>query len=54
VGIVKTLAVLLAALGLAAVESGRRTPTNDEDDFALFVGSAHPLPARLPISRRRL
>jgi hypothetical protein len=52
VGIVKMLAALFAALGLAAVESGR-TPTNDEDDLALFVGSAHPLPVKLPISRRR-
>jgi hypothetical protein len=47
------LAVLFAALGMAAVESVRRAPTNDEDDLALFVGSAHPISANRPISPRR-
>jgi hypothetical protein len=42
------LAVLIAALGMAAVESARPTRVKDEDDDALFVGSAH----ALPISRR--
>jgi hypothetical protein len=37
------LVVLIAALGMAAVESVRPTPAKDEDDVALFVGSAHPL-----------
>jgi hypothetical protein len=46
VGIVKILAVLVAALGMAAVESIRPAPRNDEDDVALFVGSAHALPAK--------
>jgi hypothetical protein len=53
VGIVKMLAVLIAALGMAAVESVRATPAKDDDDFALFVGSAHPLRVELPISPRR-
>ncbi len=47
------LVVLIAALGMAAVESVRRDPVKDEDDVALFVGSAHPLAAKPPISRRR-
>ncbi|MGH2473385.1 MAG: hypothetical protein ACRDG6_13530 [Candidatus Limnocylindria bacterium] len=52
-GALKMLAVLIAALGMAAVESVRPTSAKDEDDIALFVGSAHPLPAaKLPISRR--
>ncbi|HEY8785592.1 MAG TPA: hypothetical protein VIN63_03865 [Candidatus Limnocylindria bacterium] len=51
-GILKMLAVLIAALGMAAFESVRRTPAKDEDDVALFVGSAHPLAAKRPISRR--
>jgi hypothetical protein len=39
---------------MAAVESVRATPANDDDDddVALFVGSAHPLAAKRPISRR--
>jgi len=53
VAILKMLAVLIAALGMAAVESVRPSPATDEDDIALFVGSAHPLAAKLPISRRR-
>jgi hypothetical protein len=54
VGILKMLAVLLAALGMAAFESVRRTPAKDEDDVALFVGSAHPLPARRSQKRAQL
>jgi hypothetical protein len=53
VGILKMLAVLVVALGMAAVESVRPSPARDEDDDALFVGSAHPLALRLPINRRR-
>jgi len=49
VGVLKILAVLIAALGMAAMESVRPTPAKDEDDVALFVGSAH----ALPINRRR-
>jgi len=45
-GLVKMLVVLIAALGMAAVESVRPDPAKDEDDVALFVGSAHPLTAR--------
>jgi hypothetical protein len=50
VGIVKMLAVLIAALGMAAVETVRPAQGKDEDDFALFVGSAHPIPAPPPVS----
>jgi hypothetical protein len=46
-------AVLIAALVMAAMESVRPGAANDEDDVALFVGSAHPLAAKLPISRYR-
>jgi hypothetical protein len=46
------LALLVAALGMAAVESVRATPAQDDDDVALFVGSAHPLAAKRSISRR--
>jgi hypothetical protein len=53
VGILKTLAVLVVALGMAAVESVRSGPARDEEDDALFVGSAHPLALKLPINRRR-
>jgi hypothetical protein len=51
VGVFKMLALLIAALGMAAVESVRATPAKD-DDVALFVGSAHPLAAKRPLSRR--
>jgi len=53
VGVLKILAVLIAALGMAAVESVRPNPAKDADDVALFVGSAHPLLAKLPMSNRR-
>jgi len=46
------LAVLIAALGMAAVESIRPSPAEDDDDVGLFVGSAQPLRAT-PISRLR-
>jgi hypothetical protein len=52
VALLKLLAVLIAAVGMAAVESVRPSPALDDDD-GLFVGSAHPLPAKLPVSRRR-
>jgi hypothetical protein len=45
--------VLIAALGMAAVESVRPTHREDDDDSALFVGSAHPVPAKLPVNGRR-
>jgi hypothetical protein len=51
VAILKMLVVLMAALGMAAVESVRSTPAKDEDDVALFVGSAHALAAKRPTSR---
>jgi len=47
------LAVLIAALGMAAVESVRPARALDEDEVALFVGSAHPLPAKRDGSVRR-
>ncbi|MEK6227094.1 MAG: hypothetical protein AABM40_12490 [Chloroflexota bacterium] len=47
------LAVLIAVLVMAALESVRPGRAKDEDDVALFVGSAHPLAAKLPISRSR-
>jgi hypothetical protein len=47
------LAVLIAALGMAALESVRSTSAKDEDDIALFVGSAHPLVSELPTNGRR-
>jgi len=46
VGILKVLAVLIAAFGMAAVESVRRSPVKDEDDVALFIGSAAPRSGR--------
>jgi len=51
VGVLKILAVLIAALGMAAVESVRAKPATDED-VALFVGSAHALSAKLPTNQR--
>jgi len=54
VGIVKLLAVLVVALGMAAVESVRPRATRDEDDDALFVGSAHALPAKRSQKRAQL
>lgn len=48
------LAVLVAVLWMAAVESVRHTPAKDEDDVALFVGSAHPLPAKRSQKRAQL
>jgi hypothetical protein len=51
-GVFKMLVVLVAALGMAAVESARSAPAKDEDDVALFVGSAHALSAKRANSRR--
>jgi hypothetical protein len=42
VGVLKMLAVLIAALWMAAVESVQSGRAKDEDDVALFVGSAAP------------
>jgi hypothetical protein len=41
--ILKMLGVLIAVLWMAAVESVQPGRAKDEDDVALFVGSAHPL-----------
>jgi hypothetical protein len=40
-GILKVLAVLVAVLWMAAIESVRPRRERDEEDVALFVGSAH-------------
>ena len=37
------LGVLIAAFGMAAVETVRPARGKDDDDLALFVGSAHPV-----------
>jgi hypothetical protein len=42
VAVLKMLAVLVIAVGMAALESVRPDRTNHEDDVALFVGSAAP------------
>ncbi|HKC90755.1 MAG TPA: hypothetical protein VKE23_05455 [Candidatus Limnocylindria bacterium] len=42
-GILKLLAVLIAVLWMAAVESVQPSRSKDEEDIVLFVGSAHPL-----------
>jgi len=44
------LAVLIAVLVMAALESVR-PGAKDEDDTALFVGSAHALAAKPPSAR---
>ena len=41
-GFLKVLAVLIAVLWMAAVESVQPKRAKDEEDVALFVGSAHP------------
>jgi hypothetical protein len=41
-GIFKLLAVLIAVLWMAALESVQPTRVKDEEDVALFVGSALP------------
>jgi len=49
VAILKTLALIIAVLGMALVEPVRRkTVTDDDEDVGLFVGSAHALPAKHP------
>jgi len=50
-GLIKMLGVLVAVLVMAALESVRPGRANDEDDTALFVGSAHPLAAKPPSPR---
>jgi len=52
VAILKTLALIVAALGLALVEPVRRKTVTDDDDVGLFVGSAHALPATPPAQSR--
>jgi hypothetical protein len=42
VGLFKMLAVLIAALVMAALESVRPAHQKDQDEVALFVGSAAP------------
>jgi hypothetical protein len=42
VAVLKMLAVLIVALGMAALESVRPNPAKAEDDVALFIGSAAP------------
>jgi len=42
VAVLKMLAVLIVALGMAALESVRPGRAKDEDDVALFIGSAAP------------
>jgi len=52
VAALKTLALIVAALGLALVEPVRRKTVTDDDDVGLFVGSAHALPATPPAQSR--
>jgi len=53
VAILKTLALIIAVLGMALVEPARRkTVTDDDEDVGLFVGSAHALPAKHPARAR--
>jgi hypothetical protein len=50
----KTLAVLIAALGILVVDALRPTQSKgDDDDVVLFIGSARPLAAETGIARRR-
>jgi hypothetical protein len=53
VAIFKMLAVLVAVLWMVAAESVQPRRAKDEDEVALFVGSAHPLASKLPITHRR-
>jgi hypothetical protein len=51
---VKTLTLLIAALGMLLIESRRPVLSTDEDDDAgLFIGSAHPLAAVPHVAKRR-
>ena len=52
-GLLKVLAVLVVALGMAALEAVDSSRAKDEEVVALFVGSAHPLAARVPNTRHR-
>jgi hypothetical protein len=50
----KTLAVLIAALGMLIVDALRPNPgQGEDDDVGLFVGSARPLAAETRVARRR-
>jgi len=50
----KTLAVLIAALGMLTVDALRPAPSKGEDDdVGLFIGSARPLAADTSVARRR-
>src|SRR5438046_10122560 len=51
VAALKTLALIVAALGLALVEPVRRKTVTDDDDVGPFVVSAHALPAPPPAQR---
>jgi hypothetical protein len=42
VAVLKMLAVLIAVFGMAALESVRPGRTKNDDDVALFIGSAAP------------
>jgi len=51
---VKTLSVLIAAVGVLILGSLRSSPAAEEDDdVGLFVGSARPLAAKPPARRYR-
>jgi hypothetical protein len=51
----KTLFVLIVALGMLIVAPLRSAPRTGEDDgdFGLFVGSARPLAEKQPVRTRR-
>jgi len=51
VGVLRALAFLIAAAGMAIVESVRSVPANDDDDVGLFIGSARPLAAKVRVRR---
>jgi hypothetical protein len=45
----KTVAMFIAAAAMAAFESERSARADESDGFGLFIGSARPLPATVPI-----
>jgi hypothetical protein len=50
----KTLAVLIAAVGMLIADALRPIPSKGEDDdVGLFIGSARPLAAETRVARRR-
>jgi len=54
VAVLKTLAVLIAVLGMALIESVRPAALADDDDgVGLFVGSARALPQKHPVRGSR-